>query len=246
MSRISIELVPRKKETFTKELETVKASFPSVDTINIPDIERYDLKSLEACSVVKPFFPHAIPHLRAQEVERDQPLPYKDFLVKNNINEVLVLFGDQREGFGGVSNPCDSICLIKKFKQEIPDIKVYAAIDQYRSSFKQEIEYIYQKIQTGADGFFTQPFFDLKLIKEYLGHLKDIEVFWGVSPVISERSKAYWEKNNKVSFPDGFEANMEWNRGFAKDALDLVKENNSHIYFMPIRADVVGYLSGII
>jgi len=246
MGRIAVELVPRQKVTFLKELELIKANFTSVDTINIPDITRYEITSFEAAELAGPLFSHVIPHIRAGAIDKNKLLPFKDFLVQNKINEVLVVLGDAPHELLKDFHPCTSIDLIKKFKTEVPQVRVYAAIDQYRSNFKEEYEYIHKKIDAGADGFFTQPFFDLELMNFYSQNLKNIEVFWGVSPAASERSKSYWQINNKIKFPHDFEPTMEWNREFAKKALKLIESQKSHIYFMPIKADVIEYLTGII
>ncbi|UCD15377.1 MAG: methylenetetrahydrofolate reductase, partial [Candidatus Omnitrophota bacterium] len=126
-------------------------------------------------------------------------------------------------------------------------LKVYAAIDQYRSSLEKEYEYIQRKIDAGACGFFTQPFFDLNLLEDYLKKLAGIDVFWGVSPVITEKSKKYWEDNNKVKFPADFSLTLEWNRHLAAEMFSFTKEIvHAHIYFMPIKMDFVDYLTGII
>ena len=76
--------------------------------------------------------------------------------------------------------------------------------------------------------------------------LKDVEIYWGVSPVLGERSKSYWENRNNAFFPMGFEPTLEWNREFANEALTYVKERDDNIYFMPIKTDLVNYLDGII
>ncbi len=246
MGRIAVELVPRRKDTFLNELRLVKDNFPSVDTLNIPDIVRYEISSLESCELAKPLFAHVIPHIRAGVLDKIKPLPFKDFLITNKIDEVLVVLGDEPKLGAGDFSPCTSLDLIKKLKAEVPGIKVYGAIDQYRSNFKEEYDYIKKKLDSGADGFFTQPFFDLEFLKFYSQSLKGIEVFWGVSPAATERSRVYWETNNKVVFPADFEATMSWSRAFAKEALKLIEKENFHIYFMPIKADVIEYLGGII
>lgn len=247
MGRISVELVPREKDTFIKEIRLIKENFSSIDTINIPDILRYEIRSLEGCALVNSFFLHKIPHLRAAAINKIEPLPFRDFFKENNINEVLVVLGDRlgEESAGFVS--CTSVELIKKFKKEMAQVKVYAAIDQYRSDFKTEYEYVQEKIDAGAQGFFTQPFFDLKYMEVYAKELKNVEVFWGVSPVTTDRSKCYWEKNNKVVFPEDFKPELDWNKKFALSVSDFIKAAACcHIYFMPIKTDIIEYLTGVI
>jgi methylenetetrahydrofolate reductase (NADPH) len=246
MGRISIELVPRVKDTFIKEVELVKRQFLAVDTINIPDILTCEVRSLEGAKLVKPFFERAIPHLRAAAVNKNKPLPFRDFLIDNDIREVLVVVGDAPPIFRPGFEPCTSLDLIKKFKAEMPEVKVYAGIDQYRRSFETECDYIKEKIDAGAQGFFTQPFFDFKLIEKYAEKLEGIEVFWGLSPVTSEKSKRYWERNNEVIFPSNFVANLEWNKAFAKEVIAFTKEGNSSVYLMPIKIDIVKYLTDLI
>ena len=76
--------------------------------------------------------------------------------------------------------------------------------------------------------------------------LGDVTVFWGVSPVLTEKSHAYWVKRNRAIFPDHFDCTMEWNREFARHALDFAGQRNDHIYFMPVRVDAAEYLQGIV
>ena len=246
MGRISLELVPRQRESFRKELQIAHNLFPSIDTINIPDILRYDIDSLEGAKVASDFFNHVIPHLRAAAIDKYEVLPFAEGLRQDGIDEVLVVLGDPSEKDRLKPSPCTTLELIKKFKRELPEIKVYAGIDQYRSTFKEEYEYIQQKNDAGADGFFTQPFFDLHLMEQYSKKLENIEVFWGVSPVTKLRSKYYWEEKNNVSFPKDFKPTLEWSRKFARNVIDFATQDSSHIYFMPIKTDIKAYLTGII
>lgn len=246
MGRISVELVPRQKNTFLKEVELIKTHFPSVDTINIPDILRYEIRSLEGCGLVKSLFLHVIPHIRAVAIDKNRPLPFRSFFIENNIREALIVSGDGTEEKSTEFTPCTALELIEKFRKEMAGVKIYAAIDQYRSDFKTEYEYIQKKIASGAEGFFTQPFFDLNLIEVYAKKIKNAEVFWGLSPVATEKTKCYWEEKNKVIFPPDFIPALDWNRKFASSVIDFVRAPNYHIYFMPIKTDVVQYLTGII
>lgn len=49
--RISVELVPRKKNSFLEEIKLVKENFSNVETINIPDIIRYGLRGWQAAGL---------------------------------------------------------------------------------------------------------------------------------------------------------------------------------------------------
>ena len=246
MGRISVEIVPRDEKSFQEELTLVNNLFPSVDTINIPDILKFDMRIPEACEVAKPYFSKVIPHIRAVAFHKDTSFEYKDLFEKVGIKEVLVILGDNPEIVSKSENPCDSIDLIKKIKREMPKVKVYAGIDQWRNSFEEELDYINRKIDAGCEGFFTQPFYDIGLIEQYGSKLKDIDIFWGLAPVIRESSKHYWETKNNVKFPDNFQCTMEWNKIFAKEVLKYTKEDKFNVYLCPITVDIESYLTGLV
>ncbi|MTV48826.1 methylenetetrahydrofolate reductase [Heliobacillus mobilis] len=245
MTRIAVELVPRSEEDLISELELIKKEFPEVNGINVPDLLRFDLRSWDACTVVKRYYPTAIPHLRAIDISVQDPLPMMETLLKNEITEVLVLTGDPPQSMTRKVYPTTSIDMIRKFKKELPHIKVYAAIDPYRDSLRKEYDYIRRKIDAGADGFFTQPFFDLRYMEIFAELFGGLEVFWGVSPVTSEKSVSYWETKNHVVFPADFQPTLAWNSDFARKALAFARETKGHIYFMPIRTDLKDYLSQV-
>ncbi len=246
MGRISIELVPRDEESLTRELHLARESFPSVDTINIPDLLKFGVRSWEGCRKAKAYFSHAIPHLRAIDFDLNKPFPLKEMLLQSGIEEVLVIAGDRPQDMSRRVFRTSSVDLIRAIKEQVPELKVFAGIDQYRSGIKAELDYVEEKLEAGADGFFTQPFFDLRLMQIYHDLLKGLEVYWGASPVTSLRSKDYWENLNKAVFPPDFEPTLAWNRRFAREALEFCDKTGSCIYYMPIRVDLVDYLSGII
>ena len=246
MSTLSIELVPRDRESLQQEMQSIREHFPAVETINIPDLLKFPLRSWDACSQAKAFFPHAIPHLRAIDFDLRQPFPLVDDFTQAGIDTVLVIAGDQPQDMSRRVYRTSSIELIRALKSAMPSLKVYAGIDPYRTGIKTELDYVKRKADAGADGFFTQPFFDLRLMEIYYDLLQGIETFWGISPVMSVRSKDYWDNLNNAIFPPDFEPTLEWNRNFAKRALNFCQSTDSSIYFMPIRVDLVKYLDGII
>lgn len=242
--RISVELVPRDIASLTEELGLLKEHFHCIDVINIPELLRYDVRSWEGARIASKFYPQAIPHIRAIDINLDEPLPMADFLLENNVKEVLVITGDPPQDMTRKVYPTVSTDVIRKFKSELPHIKVYAGIDQYRSSMRQEEYLLKRKLQAGADGFFTQPFFDMRYLEIYAELLEGKDVYWGVSPVMSLRSMSYWETKNNVIFPKGFEATLAWNINFAKQVSDFARKNNANIYFMPIKTNLIPYLTG--
>lgn len=243
--RISIEIIPRVKETIVSNLELIKSNFPTVDAVNIPDLPKYNIRSWEACSYVKQYYNNSIPHIRAIDINLKEHLAMADIINEIDIQEILVVSGDSPQEITKKIYPTTSIDAIKKFKKELPDIKVYAAIDQYRTSFKKELDYINAKIDVGADGFFFQPFFDLRLLGMYAEKLNTANVFFGISPVLSEQSVNYWKIKNNVVFPSKFLPTMEWNTDFGREVVDFVRTCKGNLYLMPIKVDLVTYLKGM-
>jgi len=107
------------------------------------------------------------------------------------------------------------------------------------------VEMIKAELQAGAVGFFTQPFFDRRFLAMYADMLEGIEVYWGLSPVTSQRSKSYWETKNQVVFPKDFEPTLAWSIAFARDVLAEARAKGEHVYLMPIRTGIDEYLGGI-
>ncbi|MDJ0868778.1 MAG: methylenetetrahydrofolate reductase [Myxococcota bacterium] len=246
MTGISLELVPRSPEAVAAELRLVAEAFPHVDTVNIPDLLRFPLRSWEACRLAKQFVTRAIPHLRAMDFAADAAFPLTDFLRGAEIDSVLVVSGDPPQDMTHRVFPTGPVELIRRLKAEAPGLRVYAGFDPYRSGAQDELEYARAKLDAGADGFFSQPFFDLRLIEVWAELLAGREVWWGVSPVLSARTRRYWETKNRAFFPASFTPTWDWNRAFAAAALQWVRDTGANLYFMPIRADLRRYLEGIL
>lgn len=227
-------------------MQLVRRHFPAIDTTNIPDLLKFSLRSWEACQQARNYFSHAIPHLRAIDYDLNRPLKLCRILQESGIHTVLVIAGDQPHDMARRTYRTSTIALIHALKQQMPALRVFAGIDPYRSGFREELEYVQRKIDAGADGFFTQPFFDMRLLGLWHDLLPDLEIYWGVSPVTSQRSKDYWENLNNAVFPSDFQPTMDWNRRLAVDMLGFSKQHDASLYFMPIRVDLVAYLSGLL
>lgn len=243
--KIAVELVPRTIDAVKEDFEIVKSCCPQLDIINVPDLVRYDTRSWQACGSIASQPIRTIPHIRAIDIDLYQPLPMADYLRENNIREVLVIGGDIPQDMKHRIYPSTTTDIIRKFKEEIPEVKVYAGIDQYRSSLREEAMYIQRKLYAGADGFFTQPFYDVRYLEMYAEILDGQDVYWGIAPVMSERSVFYWEVKNNVVFPKNFTPTLDWNIQFARQALETVDRLDANIYFMPIRMDLATYFSAI-
>ena len=79
----------------------------------------------------------------------------------------------------------------------------------------------------------------------YADMLDGLNIYWGISPVLSERSVSYWEIKNNIIFPKDFEPTLEWNIDFARKVRLFVEEIGGNMYIMPIKANLTEYMNGI-
>ena len=244
--RVSIELVPRNEASLDAQLREMAASFPGVDTVNLPDIVRFPLRSWSGCEKVRHFVPHAIPHLRAIDVDLERPLEAAASLGEGGLDEVLVVSGDPPSDMSRAVYGSSPVEVIRKLKREHPGVRVYAALDPYRQGFLKERAYALQKLEAGAEGLFTQPFFDLRLLEVWADLMADVPVFWGFTSVLGQRSARYWQTRNRAVFPRDFEPSLAWSRRLAREALAFARDRDASLYFMPIRVGPRAYLEGIL
>ncbi|WP_295632656.1 methylenetetrahydrofolate reductase [uncultured Mitsuokella sp.] len=246
MKCISVELVPRDEDSLRQELSLLAKFKDKVDVVNIPDLLRFPIRSWQGAAIAQESFPASMPHIRAMDVDLDKELTMKAYLREHNIREVLVIEGDPPQDMMHEVYPTNSVDVIWKFRKEMPEVKVYAGIDQYRGSMAQELYRIKRKLQAGAAGFFTQPFFDMRYLEVYADMLQGLEVYWGVSPVMSARSQSYWERKNNVVFPHAFEPTLEWSVDFAKKVMAYAEREKANVYLMPIKTNLEAYLAGVL
>lgn len=244
--RISIELVPRSAEALGLELDTLALHFPFIDTINIPDLTRFSLRSHEACKLSQGRVRRAIPHLRAVGTNLKALTPLLRYLDDAELHEVLVVAGDPPADMGTPSYPTTSVGLIRAIRSALPHVTVYAALDPYRQSLMRERDYAFEKLDAGAGGLFTQPFFDVRLMQVYAELLRGVTLYWGATTVTSKRSFQYWQNRNHAVFPAGFEPTLAWSRAFAQEALSFAQRTETNLYFMPIKDDVRAFLEGVL
>ena len=240
MSRIAVEIIPRDEASLQADIDVIK-KFPQVDCVNIPDLMSFDMRPWQAARITQHALP-TIPHVRAMDIDLKKPLPMRDDFIKHGIKEVLIIAGDPPKDLTRTVYPTESIDVIRKFRDELPDVKVYAGVDQYRSGIREELYRVERKFQAGAAGFFTQPFFDMRFLEMYADLLDGHEVYWGVSPVLSNRSRSYWEIKDKAVFPKDFSPTMDWNIAFAKRVIEFISESSGGLYFMPITIDIADLL----
>lgn len=245
MKRVSVELVPRDEESLRAELSLLQQYQDKIDVINIPDLLRFETRSWQGAAMAREYFPQAMPHIRAMDINLNEELPMKDYLRAQGICEVLVIEGDPPQRMTHAVYPTESTDVIRKFREEMPEVTVYAGIDQYRSSMREELYRIHRKVQAGAAGFFTQPFYDLRFLEMYADMLDGMDVYWGVSPVMSAASQSYWERKNNVVFPRSFEPDLAWSVAFSREVMELAGRMDASLYLMPIRTNLQEYLAGV-
>ncbi|GGJ23065.1 methylenetetrahydrofolate reductase [Deinococcus roseus] len=250
---ISIEVVPRSPEDLQSELDYIRDELPTVNAVNIPDLMRMPIRSWDACSHVRSEVPRLspIPHFRSIDFDLKKPFPFAEKLRESGVKEVIVVTGDPPVDMSRKVYPTSCIELMRKFKRELPEIKVYGGLDPYRSSLRSELEYLERKQEAGAEGFFTQPYFDVRLMEVFAemfeqSECRDLPVVWGITSVVGQRSRNYWETRNRAIFPRHFQPTLEWNRNFAREAIQWAGQNGGHLYIMPIKVKVKDYLEGIL
>jgi methylenetetrahydrofolate reductase (NADPH) len=240
--RCSIELVPRSRSGLLAEAEWLAERFPALNTINIPDLTRFSLRSWQAAALTEASVEYRIPHLRARDLA-DQDLAWLvDRLAATGVDEVVLVAGDAPDDTGGDS--LSPLRMIERLRAKCPRLGIYAALDphQYRDD-RALAQNLRDKYAAGATGYFSQPLFDLSEFERCLALLPPVPVFWGLSPVVTQRSQQYWETVNRVRFPRHFRPEMSWNLTFANRLLDKVEAVGHHLYLMPIRVDLEQYLA---
>lgn len=251
-SRISVELVPRSVESVRAETAQVAELLAGVDTINIPDLLKFELRSWQATDVAREAATRGdgsayrtVPHLRAADVDPEAPLPMAE--AARRAGEVLVVSGDDADYFASSTYPVDAVDVIRRIRAELPEVTVYAGLDPYRQAMTAEMRYLDRKLAAGASGIFTQPFFDTHLMSAWASVLPaGMQVWWGATSVTTTGAMGYWRRRNRVVFPSSFDASMPWQRDLARRIVDFARERGDNAYLMPVRAPLPDYLGGIL
>ncbi|NQY74980.1 MAG: methylenetetrahydrofolate reductase [Candidatus Margulisbacteria bacterium] len=240
-----VEMVPRDIDALKKDAAEILNLFPEVTGFNIPDVLRLENRSYDAVRSLLEIDIDAIPHIRCIDHPIPKTLDIITSLVDVGLTSVLLISGDIPSSPSAETHPIKTTAVVEAVKSKLPNLNVYSALDPYRNSIQKELQYCQDKTNAGADGFFTQPFFDARLASIYLEQLSKSTVFVGLSPVTSPQSYAYWETKNHVVFPDTFEPNLAHNIQLGKHILGATDEHKQHSYFMPIKTEPIPYLTGI-
>jgi methylenetetrahydrofolate reductase (NADPH) len=241
---ISFEIVPRSLEAFDQQYQFVQQLDSGINTINVPDIQRFDTRSWELAARIDRSLYRFVPHFRAIDFKLGSGDLFR-IIDDYQLDSVLLVTGDPPEGLKRAYYNTDVVDLIRAVRQRYPALNIYAGFDPHRSGVQDECDYIQRKVDAGAGGFFSQPFYDMRMIEIYAEQMQGLETYIGISPITTKASMNYWEVKNKVKFPKNFQPDYQWNVDFAHQAMALAAANDLHVYFMPIRIDLERYFQQI-
>jgi methylenetetrahydrofolate reductase (NADPH) len=240
--KFSFEIVPRNHQAFDEQYDFVSTLGNAIDMINVPDIQRLTIRSWETGAKINRDKHQFVPHFRAIDFSLSSGDIFR-VIEDNELEHVLLVSGDPPEGIKRAFYNTNVIDLIRSVKQKFPDITVHAGFDPHRSGIQEEYQYIQRKIEAGASSFFSQPFYDVRIVEIYADLMKglDVETYIGLSPITTQSSMNYWSLKNKVQFSTAFKADYEWNIDFSNRVIALGKEMAFNIYFMPIKINLADY-----
>ena len=242
--KFSFEIVPRTDQAFDDQYNFVSTLGDSISMINVPDIQRFDIRSWETGRKIDRNKHQFIPHFRATDFSLQSGDIFQ-IIEENELEHVLLVSGDPPEGIKKEYHNTSVLDLIRVVKQRFPDITIHAGFDSHRTGIQDECNYVHRKTDAGASSFFSQPFYDLRMVEIYAEHMQGIETFIGLSPITTLTSMNYWEVKNKVKFPAVFEAEYEWNINFSNKVIAMARELGFNIYFMPIKINLEEFFGGI-
>jgi len=241
---ISFEIVPRSLEAFDEQYAFVQKLDDGIHIINVPDIQRFETRSWELAARIDRSQYRFIPHFRAIDFKVESGELYR-IIEEYQLDSVLLVTGDPPEGLKRAFYNTDVVDLIRAVHQRFPNLNIYAGFDPHRQGLQDECDYTQRKADAGAMGFFSQPFYDSRMIEIYAEHMRGLETYIGISPITSQASMNYWEVKNRVKFPVDFRPDYDWNVKFANSVIASAAASGLNVYFMPIRIDLARYFGGI-
>lgn len=241
---LSIELVPRDADELVAQAGEVLQAFPQFEWLNIPDIKALPVRSHDAAAKAVALPVRVIPHVRARDRSLQDGVALLRGLVELGVKDALIVTGDRFDQ-GEEASYVTSVELIRAGREAGLPLQLWAAFDPYRGEMRAEFEYVQAKLDAGAAGLFTQPFFDVRLAQICLDQLDGVPTFLGISPVTTPQSRRYWERTNRVVFPSSFEPTLEYCARLSADLLDVVEAHGQHAYLMPIKVDPLEYVEAV-
>ncbi len=244
-NQVALELVPRSLSGILSEAENCMAEFPWISSVNIPEIMSVPIKSFEPTKLFLSKGISVTPHFRMIDRSFFELMQMLEELVDLGLKQVLLIGGDLPSDQAFLSSGLTTIAAIREVRRNFPKLKIYAGLDPFRQSFREELDYAFHKREAGCDGFFTQPFFSVGMLELWLEQLPDSELWFGIAPVYGDKSRVYWERRNRVVFPPHFTYDEEKNAELARQLLTTIAESNQRAYLMPVRVEALNYLRGL-
>lgn len=241
--KVSFEVVPRTAQAFSEQYDFALSLGSAIHMINVPDLQRFAIRSWDTAKYVDRTIHQFVPHFRAADFSVASGDLFK-IIEQNELNRVLLVSGDPPEVLRKVHNT-NVLDLIAATRKRFPKLTIYAGFDPYRSGLQDECDYIFRKRDAGANSFFSQPFYDSRSLEIYAEQLQKVDIFIGLSPITTTASKNYWTVKNKVKFPSTFEPTYRWNIDFSNRVIALASELNFNLYFMPIKIDLAVFFAGV-
>lgn len=242
---IALELVPRTLESLLEESKDCMSKFP-LTTINVPEIRTVPVKSYESARMLIANHVPVTPHFRMVDRSLTELIEKLGVLTSMGLREVLIIAGDPPKDLGFQPSGLTSVLAIREIRKLFPTLKIFAGLDPFRTSFREELDYAKRKLDAGADGFYTQPFFSVGMLEQWMEQIPEAEVWYGIAPVLSEKSKFYWENTNKVVFPPDFDITLESNVRTGRALLKAIADANQRAYLMPVRVDAAEYVGALL
>lgn len=116
-----------------------------------------------------------IPHFRAIDFKIDGGKLFR-IIEDYQLDSILPVSGDPQEGLKRPFYNTDLVALIRVVSQRFPNLTIYAGFDPHPCGVQDECDYIQHKVDAGGKGFFSQPFYDRRMIEIYA----DSDSFGGI------------------------------------------------------------------
>lgn len=243
---IALELVPRSMDGILAEAKEALATHPFITSINVPEIRRLPIKSFEPTEKLLEISVPTTPHFRMIDRSESELLKNLTVLAEKGLKQVLLIGGDPpKDNPDFKPSGLTTLDGIRAVKRELPQLKVFAGLDPYRSSFRKELDYAFEKRDAGCDGFYTQPFFSVGMLELWAEQLSDTEVWFGIAPVYTQKSRNYWERTNKVVFPPDFSFEKSYNVRIARQLLVTIAETKARACLQPVANGSLEYLKDL-
>ncbi|NOR71523.1 MAG: methylenetetrahydrofolate reductase, partial [Methylomarinum sp.] len=114
--KFSFEIVPRTYQAFEEQYQFVSTLGESISMINVPDIQRFDIRSWDTGKKVDRSKHQFVPHFRASDFSLESGDIFR-IIEENELDHVLLVSGDPPEGIKREFHNTSVLDLIRVVKQ---------------------------------------------------------------------------------------------------------------------------------